>query len=151
MNDIEKIAHAMSEVGPLEHGIFEILRLRDDFWAVRFAQVEVEVELEPAARRLVLSAEIGPVGLERQTEVYETLLMYNLLWRETGGVRMALTEPDGGVIQSVDLHFSLIEAPLLAVVLHNLNERTLMWREFFAGGVAPDASPTYPDFPLMQV
>jgi hypothetical protein len=151
MKDLEKITLVMAEVGPLDEEIYEVLRLKEDFWAVRFAEVDVEVEFEAASGRLVLSAEIGAAPAERQAEIYETLLMYNLLWRETGGVRMALSEPDGGVIQSVDLLLSIVDANLLAIVLHNLNERTTMWREFFAGGVAPDASPTYPEHPMMQV
>jgi Tir chaperone protein (CesT) family len=151
MDDRDFIRSIMQEVGPRDDGILQVLQTSDNFWVVRFEEVDVELELDPEMRRLTLSAEIGVVTEEKRAKLYETLLLYNLLWRETGGLRMALAEPGGSVIQCVDMHCSALTTELLAIVLHNLDERTLLWREFFEGGDAPEPVIDAPEYSMIQL
>jgi hypothetical protein len=155
MDDKAFVRLTMQEVGPRDDRILQVLQTGDESWAVRFEEVDVLIELDPETRRLMFSCELGLVPEERREEVYQLLLTYSLLWRETGGLRMAL-DADNQAIQLVDLHCSSLTTELLAIVLHNLEERTLLWREFIAGGagdhsqaVPPPASdPEYPMIPV---
>jgi len=38
-----------------------------------------------------------------QLPIYETLLCYNLLWRQTGGVKIGLAGPKGSLIVSTEV------------------------------------------------
>ena len=152
MSDSESIRRVMEEVGPRDDEIFAVLQTGDKSWAVRFEHVDIEIELDADSERLMLSAEIGVPPEERRLSVYETLLIYNLLWSDTGGVRMALTEAGGSIVQMVDLHCSVVTTELIAIVTHNLNERSLAWREFFEvddGGEGP--APASFDHTMIQV
>jgi hypothetical protein len=102
----------------------------------------------------MLSAEIGAPPDEKRASIYETLLLYNLLGGDTGGVHMALSEAGGAVVQMVDLQCSALTTGLLVTVLHNLNERTLIWREFFTGETEEGdtvAPPPPFEHPMIQV
>jgi hypothetical protein len=154
MSDHELVRLVMQEVGPRDDEILEVLQTGDQSWAARFADVDIELELEPETRRLMLSAEIGAPPEETRASIYETMLLYNLLGSDTGGVHMALSEAGGAVVQMVDLHCSALTTELLVTVLHNLNERTLIWREFFAGGAEQGETVAPPppfEHPMIQV
>lgn len=130
----------MSKVGPLDPAIAECVRMPDGGYAVRFEDGDVIVEWDASRRRLVLSAEIGKPPASRAAAIHQTLLGYNLMWRETGGVRMALSGPKGGVVQIVDLAGEEIDPQAVARVCSNLIDRTRIWQAFFeskSGGDAP--------------
>ena len=135
MEDIE-FDRLMSEAGPLDDKILACTRTPDGTYALRFEEVDVLVERDEDRNRIALSVEIGAPRASRALEVYETLLSYNLLWRETGGVRMALTGRKGSVVQFVDLTGSEINARTIATVAANLASLTDIWRAFLqsAGG-----------------
>ena len=154
MSDHELVRLVMQEIGPRDDEILEVLQTDEQSWAVRFADVDIELELEPETRRLMLSAEIGAPSEEKRTSIYETLLLYNLLGSDTGGLHMALTEAGGAIVQMVDLHCSTLTTELLVTVLHNLNERTPIWREFFTGGAEEGGTVAPPppfEHPMIQV
>ena len=132
MTDQERVARLMTEVGPLDDDIVEVAQTSDDSWAIRFEDVDIEVERDPLGGRLVLSAEIAVPRREDRVTVYEALLSYSMLWRETGGLRMALAEPGGAAVQLVDVSIADLTPKLLATVAANLAERTLVWRAFLA-------------------
>jgi hypothetical protein len=134
MTDQEQVARLMAEVGTLDDDIVAVVQTGDDSWAIRFEDVDIEVERDPHGGRLVLSAEIAVPRREDRVTVYEALLSYSMLWRETGGLRMALAEPGGAAVQLVDLNTVDVTPKLLATVAANLAERTLVWRAFLASG-----------------
>lgn len=142
----------MREIGPRDDGILEILQTGDESWAMRFQDVDIEVELEPEFRRLMLSTEIGAPNDDQRAPFYEAMLLYNLLWRDTGGVRMGLAEAGGPVLQMIDLHCSSITTDMLVAVVRNLNDRTLLWRDFLKAP-APNELATTPsaNHPMIQV
>lgn len=108
-----------------------LLPLRPGCWIMQ-AGPELAVQLESAdsPARLVISARLGTVSGPSTLAVFETLLSYNLLWRETGGLKMALDEAR----QELQL---LLEMPLqvdahyrLATVLGNFVELAGTWRGY---------------------
>jgi hypothetical protein len=53
--------------------------------------------------RMVFSSEIGAVTDDQELPVYEALLCYNLLWKDTGGVKIGLAGPKGILIVTTEL------------------------------------------------
>jgi len=53
--------------------------------------------------RMVFSSEIGTVADDQELPVYEALLCYNLLWKDTGGVKIGLAGPKGILIATTEL------------------------------------------------
>lgn len=127
----EELDRLIAEVGPLDTSILTCVKTADGGYAIRFEDVDVLAEWDDRRKRLVLSAEIGVPSAVRTRHVHETLLSYNLLWRETGGLVMAMTGPGGAVLQLVDLAGAGIEARSIATVAVNLAERTRIWRAYF--------------------
>lgn len=134
MIDARKIGQLIAETGPGDDAILAVVQTGDDSWVIRYEHVDVDLELDAETARLVLSAEIGVPPAERRLSIYELLLAYSLLWRETGGIRMALTGAGGAAVQLVDLAAADLTVGVLATVAANLADRTLVWRAFFTGG-----------------
>src|SRR5262249_5950592 len=110
-----------------------ILRSGETTWAIEYGEFEIELEYEPTLDRLMFSVAVGPVSSDKQVRAYETMLAYNLIWRETGGVRMALAGPGLDAVQMADLGGSELSPELLLTVLGNFAEKARVWREFVAG------------------
>jgi hypothetical protein len=62
-----------------------------------------EVEQLENPDRMVFSSEIGAVTDDQELPVYEALLCYNLLWKDTGGVKIGLAGPKGILIVTTEL------------------------------------------------
>ena len=151
MEDLEQIALVMQEVGPRDDGIEQVLRLDEQTWAVRFSDVDIEAEFDPPMQRLMLSADIGRPPPELQTRMYEVALTYSMLWRDTGGVRMAMSEAGGPLTHMVDLAAPALTTATMAVVLRNFNDRTLIWRQYIEGTQDAPPAPEALDPTLIRV
>ena len=136
----------LQAVGPLDDGILAVVRAADDRWAVRFEDVDVEVEFDEATGRLMASAVIGRPPPERAAKLHEMLLVYGMIWRDTGGVRMALTGPGGEAVQMADLYAPQVTPEALVVLVVNLAERTRVWRGLFAADAEDAATPSFDSF-----
>jgi hypothetical protein len=139
MTETAKIRQLVAEVGPLDDEVRTIAQTADDAWTVRYDHVDVDVEFEAGADRLVISTAIGPAPAERRLALYEALLTYSLLWRDTGGVRMGLDRPGGDVVQMVDLP-ATITAAQLATTMSNMVDRALIWRQMFAAEIPAETT-----------
>ena len=154
MTDLSRLQQLMSEIGPAldlagvaEYGV-------DGTWAlVLDADTEIWAEWDAGARCLVLTAELGVPPPEGREQLYETLLVYNHQRERTGGVRIALTEPGGPVVQSLDLAVDDLSLTRLAQVVSAYLEVLRAWREVLRGGLAgvegsaapaPEAAPNVP-------
>ncbi|MEM1385784.1 MAG: type III secretion system chaperone [Pseudomonadota bacterium] len=94
-------------------------------------ETALALEWNADARRLVLSADIAPLGEETDAALLRLLLGYNGNWRETGGLRIALDR--GDVAQLVlDLPSDTLDASWLAAVLTGFAEALNSWREALA-------------------
>ncbi|MBB3950311.1 type III secretion system chaperone [Aureimonas jatrophae] len=140
------LADLMNEIGPLDDAIDSVTVLGDARWIVRFPELDVEIEADEATGRVMLSTVLAPAPADRRGDVYETLLLYNLAWRETGGVRMALNGADGPVVQIADVPMQDLSARLLVTVARNLVRRGAIWTQFLLGRVPP-AAPARPSPP----
>jgi Tir chaperone protein (CesT) family len=151
MDGAERVALILQEVGARDDGIKEISAAGEAGWIVRFDEVEIEVEFDPQTQRLMVSSEIGTPPEELRVQMYEAVLLYSMLWRDTGGLRMAMSESGGPITQMVDLHLSSLTTPVLATVLRNLAEKTLIWRKYINGTDEAPPEPMPYDQRLIRV
>jgi Tir chaperone protein (CesT) family len=126
----EHVQRLMRAIGPqldlLEVTEFEglgtwTLVLDED--TVLFAQLD-----EPG-RRIVLSADVARPAEEGRLRVYELLLRYNNRWPETGGVRMALEEAAGTVVQLFDVPIADLDLSRLQGIVAGFADTLNAWRE----------------------
>ena len=132
----------MQELGPQITEIDAVLQQDDTCWVLVLAdETSITVEWAANPERLVLSSGLGRPVQGAELAVYETLLSYNLLWQDTGGVRMAIDGPQGEVLLIYDLfddHLSLAE---LQTVVLNLSNIAAIWRDYVRKDAAAPALP----------
>lgn len=135
MADLD-LAALMAEIGPMDEAILMVSRLDDGRWIVAFSEVNVEVEHDEATGRLMFSTLVAPAAKGREIEVYEALLLYSSIWRETGGIRMGLAGPGGDILQMADVFVPDATTRTVVTIARNLAERALVWRQFVSGRAA---------------
>jgi hypothetical protein len=105
MNTVnDKIQDLISQIGPVFPDIDAVIQTEDPSWAIQFVdELVVMIEQLENPDRMVFSSEIGAVTDDQELPVYEALLCYNLLWKDTGGVKIGLAGPKGILIVTTEL------------------------------------------------
>lgn len=100
----DKIQDLISQIGPVFPDIDAVIQTEDPSWAIQFVdELVVMIEQLEQPDRMVFSSEIGAVTDDQELPVYEALLCYNLLWKDTGGVKIGLAGPKGTLIVTSEL------------------------------------------------
>jgi len=145
MADLAQISALIVEAAGLDDEIAAVIGRANDSWIVRFQSIDIEIGVDDQRGRLILVTVLGAPDQQRRLAVIETLLAYNFLVRETGGVRIATNGVGGELVQMADIGIAGLSARDLVVVLTNMAEKTLAWRAFIAlnerAAGAPAASP----------
>ena len=125
----------LQEIAPADPTIAAVLRIADDGWVVTYNDdLDIEFEFNEETNRLVLSADLGEPSDDRRLAVYETLMMYSTMWRDTGGISMGLIGPQGSMAMMADLTAGETTADVLAGVLTNFADKARLWRGFVETG-----------------
>jgi hypothetical protein len=138
---IEQIQQLIQELGPHMQDIDAIVQTEEPSWAIQFSDetiVIIEAAEDPA--RMVFSAELGSANDTNQHAVYEALLCYNLMWRDTGGVKIGLAGPQGALIISAELCLEGLMLNDLQLNLKNFLKITRSWQGFVSQA-APAPAP----------
>ncbi len=121
----------LQELGPQTPEIDAVLQEDEKSWLLVFADEQsVYVEWANNPDRLVLSTGLGRPPEGNELPVYETLLSYNLLWQDTGGVRMAIDGPQGDIMLIYDLFDDQLSLAELQTVVLNINSIAAIWRDY---------------------
>jgi hypothetical protein len=139
--DLERAQILMSELasGMPEEGT--VSQVDESLWTVRFEDSSaLLVQWANTPARLVLSATLGRAQAEQQPALYEILLSYNLLWQETGGVRIGMDGPQGELTMIYDFFADLLSPSTLRTVVLNLANLARVWRAYVSGN---DARPEF--------
>ena len=140
MSILQNLQQTMADVGPLVEDIELIQQLGDNRWLVIFDEESaIEIEFDEVANKLTFSAVLAAVEEGNETDIYQLLLRYNYLWRETGGIRMALDGTNDQVVMLFDLFQPEVAKATLATVIGNLQDAALMWRQAIENGNAAAA------------
>ena len=142
MTDRDQISTTLTETGVRDETIAQVLATEDGDWLVLYDDVELLIELDEEFDRLVVTAVIGPIVHEDRAGVLEALLVTTAMWRTTRGLRMALSEPGGDVLQIFELPCAKADAATLVTLFANLAQTTRTWRGFLATQAMPPAQAT---------
>ncbi|MDB5838103.1 MAG: hypothetical protein JWQ23_55 [Herminiimonas sp.] len=125
---LDMIKLMLQELGGEMAELEAILQHEEAHWAIQFDDgTVVLMEWVDGPSRLILSASLGKVSAPMQMAVYETMLSYNLLWRETGGVKAALNGPEGELMLLFELHAEQLTVNMLKIVLENFAGLVHVW------------------------
>jgi hypothetical protein len=143
MNSLEAMQSLMKSLGPQTPSIDAVVQNEDRTWAVQFDDASVAfLEWDDQPPRLVITADLGKIEEGRQLEVMRTLLSYNLLWRDTGGVKSAMGGPDGGAMLLYEWHAGEPVLSELQTVLQNFQGIAGAWRRYVeSGGTVEEVLP----------
>lgn len=118
----EEISEILAKLGPFLDAE-EIASIENDrCWAIALDEEGAEtlaLDYDEETGKLFISATLGAPPAERLLSTYEYLLGYNLMWAETGGVRMALEESGGEVVMLHDIVLTGLTGEKLGTVLKN--------------------------------
>jgi hypothetical protein len=135
MASLEQIGSIIESVGPRDHDIEAVVQHPEGDYVIHYDDLEVTLEYDAESDRLMISADLGQPPSDKRLSVFTTMLNYSLLWRDTGGVRMALTA-DGMVIQMADLSGPEVTVDMLDTVLRNFAAKARLMRAYVASGDA---------------
>lgn len=144
--NLERMQIMIEEIGPSVPDIQAVIQSEDTNWAIQFNdQSIVMLEWVNSPDRVVLTSMLGVPSESMQLTVYETLLCYNLLWKDTGGVKMALSGPGGELVVIYELFAADLTLSELQTVLTNFVSIAQIWMVYVTGeneqlGVAPPGS-----------
>jgi hypothetical protein len=132
--NLERMQIMMEEIGPAMSEIEAVIQSEEKNWAIQFEdQSIVMLEWAENPDRVVLTAMLGVPSETMQLSVYETLLCYNLLWKDTGGVKMALSGPSGELVLLYELFASNLNRNELQTVLINFVSISQVWSVYVTG------------------
>ncbi len=117
-----------------------IVQTEEPSWAIQFSDetiVIIEATEDPA--RMVFSAELDSANDTNQRAIYEALLCYNLMWRDTGGIKIGLGGPQGALIISSELCLEGLMLNDLQFTLKNFLKITRSWQGFVSQAVPTPA------------
>lgn len=132
--NLQRMQIMMEEIGPVMPSIEAVIQSEEKNWAIQFDdQAIVMLEWAEKPDRVVLTAMLGTPSESMQLSVYETLLCYNLLWKDTGGVKMALSGPGGELILLYELFSTDLNLNELQTVLTNFVSIAQVWSVYVTG------------------
>ena len=139
MSTRDQLHRVMSEIGPMLELAAVVESDEGDGWLLAIDEEDaVLVELDDAQDRIFLSADAGVPPEEARLRLYEMLLVYNRQWPASGGVRMALEEPGGEVVQMLELPAAGLDATRLGQILVSYLEILAGWRAVVSGRPRPE-------------
>lgn len=142
--NLERMQIMMEEIGPSMSEIEAVIQSEEKNWAIQFDdQSIIMLEWADSPDRVVLTAMLGTPTESMQMSVYETLLCYNLLWKDTGGVKMALSGPGGELVLLYELFAGSITLSELQTVLTNFVSIAQVW-SVYVTGESDQAAPVLP-------
>ncbi len=150
--NLERMQIMMEEIGPSLPEIEAVIQSEDRNWAIQFSdQSIVMLEWVEDPDRVVLTSLLGVPSESMQLSVYETLLCYNLLWKDTGGVKMALSGPGGELVVIYELFSSDLTLNELQTVLTNFVSIAQIWTVYVTGESEQPGMPLPGSMDMLQL
>ena len=134
MSRIAEIQQLMESLGPASPAVSYVTQVTEDTWAVGLdEQSAVFLELDEVRDHLVLTSNLGQPRDADRDKLYEALLAYNALWRDTGGVHMAVA--GGEAMQAYALNAAGLELDVLQATIDDFAGKARIWRTLLRDGV----------------
>ena len=135
MSRIDEIQQLMEALGPASTGVSHVTQMGEDVWAVGLVEDSVVyLELDLGQDRLVLTSNVGKPRESDREKLYEAMLGYNALWRDTGGVLMAVAA--GEAMQTYAMAAAGLELDVLQATLEDFAGKARIWKTLMQNGVS---------------
>jgi len=132
----------MLALGPVTTGVEAVVEHSPGQWAILLADGgEVTAELDDEASAIAFTLPVAAPAASERRRVYEAALLYNSLWRETAGTRLAMAGESGIITVGLELPVAALDLAALQDVLALLADRAETWHEVIRGQSAPDDRP----------
>ncbi len=130
---VEQIQQLMQELGPVMPEIDAIVQTEEPSWAIQFSDESILV-IEPADEppRLVMSSELGTAPESAERQLYEAMLSYNLMWRDSGGLKVGLAGPKGVLIISWEVSLDGMTLNELQSAISRFLKAASSWQRYVA-------------------
>lgn len=124
---IENIQNMIVQAGTLRDPEM-IARYKDTQWAICFQNdLIIAIEYIENKEQLVLFSEIGKPGVQNQLHLYQTILVFNSLYKDNEGMALGLDELNGNVIMTVK-HPANQNVPEFVNSLERFHQQVLNWK-----------------------
>lgn len=108
-------------------------QMADNQWLLAWSDhTIVHIEFDPEESRVTLSTGIGQPDPEQDAAIHKSLLMYNTLWSETGGVTLGLMDDE--VVQLYSACTCQLTSNSFGSIVRNFVAKALIWRIWVAVG-----------------
>ncbi|RJG42096.1 type III secretion system chaperone [Motilimonas pumila] len=126
----------MLEIGPAMD-FDEVTEVKDkNFWMMTFnSYFYIEADLDSALGSLSFTMDIGQPETRRRAELLESMMVYNSLWKQTGGVRLALEEANGHFVLIVERNLMQLDIIELQNLLTNYIKACMYWKQIVEGEI----------------
>jgi hypothetical protein len=137
---IERLNQLLDELGPSTEEVVLIEQVAPQAWllAVGEGDSAIAVRLDEALGMVTLSRELGRPQEATRERIYEALLTYNGLAALHGGVRMALREAEGPVLQEFDVPLRGLELATLRRIVQDFMLKSSAWEEIIESAEPPE-------------
>ena len=141
MTNLEQIQSLFAELGPKSEEIAAVAQNGDAEWAIVYDEdLIVTADYDEDQSKILLSAGLGTPPRDARLSVYEAALNYSYLWRDTGGLFMALGGPEGEIFMMFELNAADVSLDTLQMVLRQLVSKAQVWQDFVAAGGDAEAA-----------
>jgi hypothetical protein len=136
----EHLNHLLDELGPTTEEVVLIEQVAPDAWLLAMGEGDaaIAVRLDEATGIATLSCELGRPQETVRERVYEALLTYNGLAGLHGGIRMALREAGGPVLQEFDVPLRGLELATLRQIVQDFTRKASAWEEIIESAEPPE-------------
>ena len=136
----ERLQLLIDELGPSTDSIVLVEQITTATWLIALDDNEsaIALRLAPDTGVVTLSCELSRPQEQDRFRVYEALLTYNGLAELHGGIRMALREPNGVVIQEFDLQSQQLDLSLLRQVIEDFGRKASAWEAIIEAREPPE-------------
>ncbi|MEJ0020548.1 MAG: type III secretion system chaperone [Acetobacteraceae bacterium] len=142
MSDADPLGTLLRALGPASAGVEAVVERAPNRWAILLANGgELTAEHDPAAGAIGLMLPVAVPALSDRLRVYEAALLYNGLWRETAGLRLAMAGESGTITVGLELPAAALDLPTLQDALTLLAGRAETWREVIGAGHGSEHPP----------
>jgi hypothetical protein len=118
----------LCEAGPLSDNIQSIMQASSTAWSIAFEDgTLVLAESITGPSRIAMSASIGAPPPRRRATVHSVALSYNMLWRETGGVRIGQAGDEETLLLMQDLCITESSTQQIARALEHFASLAAWW------------------------
>lgn len=148
MSDQATAEKLFQELGPLLDPAAIVHDADAVQWAVLIDETtRIDVGYDADANQLVFALDLGQVPDQSFERVYELLLRFSFVWRETGGLHGAL-DPEGHAVLMYKHTVLELDIQRLHALLVNLATHRRLWADLIARSEEAEFDPEHIEAPV---